>query len=165
MPGAATSGSGSSACRNSAIELTVDGVNSDFPINYAGSALVRGKSVSARPRLGTQPTAGLWSVVDPLKLSLQCRGLPGRPAEADYRWQGAAGLQFQSGLSGSGRFDAGTWAQRQGNCQWHLRCRHIFSRFDQAALKRGDVTWYNTRRPHSSLGRLTPDEIIWRPWR
>lgn len=51
------------------VELVIDGVSSNFPVNFGGSALVWGKSVYIKKYLGTGKTFGAWGVIDPAKVN------------------------------------------------------------------------------------------------
>lgn len=55
---------------SSSVEIVVDGVPSNNPVNYAGSALVWGKNVYAKSYSGSGKRYGMWSIIDPDKVTL-----------------------------------------------------------------------------------------------
>lgn len=50
------------------VELVVDGVSMNYPVNFGGSALVWGKSILARNYSGTTGHLGQWVSLDPSML-------------------------------------------------------------------------------------------------
>lgn len=52
-----------------AVELYVDDVGSNNPVNYGGEALVFGKSVYVKKYNGTGPFSGMWTIIDPAKVT------------------------------------------------------------------------------------------------
>lgn len=55
---------------SSSVEIVVDGVSSNNPVNYSGSALVWGKNVYAKSYMGSGKRYGMWSIIDPDKVTL-----------------------------------------------------------------------------------------------
>jgi len=52
-----------------AVQLFVDDVGSNYPINYGGGAIVYGKTIYAKRYNGTGRFMGVWNIIDPARVT------------------------------------------------------------------------------------------------